>query len=126
MYGKVAGRVIRRKNKSGFSYTFSIVKNQRNYMTGKSEHLPVAPIATIKDSEFDRQAKSFWNKVDTTLAILISSGKIYQNSAVDVVRKFERYIPRPTATVAAPVFVPKSKSSSDVAARLRERFKGLM
>lgn len=126
MYGRVAGRVVRRKNKTGFSYTFSTNKNQRNWHTGQSEHLLVAHIGTIKDSELDRQAKSFWNKVDTTLKILIDSGKIYINSADDVCRKFERYIPRPVAVAApVPVAKPETKPASnpDVATRLRERFK---
>jgi len=127
MYGRVAGRVVRRKNKSGYSYNFQICKNQRNYHSGQSEHLIVANLGTIKDSEFAFRAKAFWDKVDTTLAILIDSGKIYKNSAFDVCRKFEQYIPRPVATVAAPVPAvakpePKSASNADVAARVRERF----
>ena len=126
MYGKVAGRVVKRPNKSGFSYGFSIVKNQRNWHTGQSEHLTVVHLGTIKDLDFDRQGKSFWNKVDSTVQILIDSGKIYANCKSDIVRKFERYIPRPTASVAAPVSVPKPKSNPDAAARLRERFKGLL
>ena len=125
-FGRVAGRIVKRPNKTGFSYGFSIVKNQRNYHTRKSEHVPVANIGTVKDSEFDTQAKSFWSRVDTTLKILVDSGKIYRNSAHDVCRKFEKVIKRPTAPVAAPVPVEKPKSNPDVAARVEERFKGLL
>lgn len=125
-FGRVAGRVIKRANKTGYSYNFQIVKNQRNYMTGSSEHLIVANLGTIKDSEFAFKAKSFWDKVDSTLAILIASEKIYNNSAEDVCRKFENFIPRPTVSVAAPVPAAKPVSNSDVSERLRRRFPHLL
>jgi hypothetical protein len=125
-YGKVNGRVVKRATKTGFSYTFSIVKNQRNWHTGRSEHIQVALIATIKDTDFDRQARSFWNNVDTTLQILIDTGEI-DNRRSEICGKFEKYIPRPTITIneQAAKSLSKPASKPDVAARLRERFKGL-
>ncbi len=124
-YGKVAGRVVRRANKDSVSFAFSIVKNRRNYHTGQSEHVQVARIATIKDSDFDRKAKSFWDTVDTTLNILIDSGEI-DNCRSEICGKFESYIPRPTIPVAAPVPAAKPVSNSDVSVRLRRRFPHLL
>ena len=127
-YGRVSGRVVRRKNKTGYSYNFLIVKNQRNYMTGKSEHLLVANLGTVKDSEFERDAKSFWRKVDATISILIDTGEI-DNCRSKICGKFGKVLPRPAVTVAAPTPAakPLSKTESNpVAARLRARFKGLL
>lgn len=125
MYGKVAGRVVKRPNKTGYSFAFSVVKNKRNWHTGQSEHLLVAHIGTIKDSEIDKKAKSFWNKVDTTLKILIDSGEI-DNCRSEICAKFERYIPRPTVAVAAPVPAATSAINQTVADRVKERFGNLV
>jgi hypothetical protein len=126
-FGRVAGRIVRRKNKDGsISHRFTIVKNQRNWHTRQSEHVEIVSFGTIKDSDFDRQAKRFWNRVDSTIKTLINSGAIYNNSAFDICRKFESYIPRPTVEASAPAPVEKPVSSPDVAERLRERFKDLL
>ena len=121
-YGRVCGKVIRRKNKNGYSYNFIIAKNQRNPMSGKPEYQVVWNFGTIKDSEFNQNALSFWKEVAMVVANLINEQKIYSNCGSEIKAKFQKYIPIPIEASSASVPIVKPKANSDAAERLRERF----
>lgn len=126
MYGKVCGKIIRRKNKTGYSYNFLIAKNRRNPMNGKAEYEVVWNFGTLRDYELKDKEKAFrfWKEVALILTNLINEGKIYQNCGSEIKAKFEKYVSIPVMLSTAPL--PIAKSNSPIAERLRERFKGLV
>lgn len=119
-YGQVSGKVVRRKNKAGYSYNFLLVKCKRNFMTQKSERLIIKNFGTIRDSDFNNTnlAFQFWLEVNQTLLDLANSGQIYVNCIQQVQRKFSKHIPIPIASSIS----TRKVISDEVADRLKSRF----
>jgi len=128
MYGKVCGKIIRRKNKTGNSYNFLIVKNRRNPMNGKAEYQVVWNFGTIRSEQLsDNQTQlEFWKEVALVLTNLIKEGKIYQNCGSEIKTKFEKYVKLPVVKNVAPIAIAKQVTNPSIEERLRERFKGLL
>src|SRR5688572_28675068 len=121
MYGTTNGKIIKRRNKTGYSYNFLIVKNKRHPMTGKAVFDTIWNFGTIRSTETKNQANAFWAKVELVSDSLVYKGKIYANDADKLRRQFAKYIPFPVA-----VLITKPKANPIVAERLKERFKGLI
>lgn len=129
MYGKVCGKITRRKNKTGYSYNFMIVKNRRSFMTGKSEYEVIWNFGTIRSEQLNDTKKqlAFWKEVAQVLANLINGGKIYKNCGREIRGKFVKYVPIPIAKSSAPAPIAQpSSNAKTVGDKLRERFKGLI
>lgn len=120
MYGKVAGKIVKRKNKTGYSYNFLIVKNQRSFMTGKSEYIVIHNFGTMRDSELKDKMKqlAFWQEVVKVLANLIEEGKIYQNCGSEIRGKFAEIVPIPIVKKIAPI----ENINPSIVERIRERY----
>jgi hypothetical protein len=129
MYGRVNGKIVKRKNKTGFSYNFLIVKNQRSFMTGKAEYEVVWNFGTIRSEQLSdtKTQLAFWKEVAQVLTNLIDNGKIYRNCGGEIKAKFTKYVPLPVVKSAAPTLIAQINSNAKTAGeRLRERFKGLL
>ncbi len=120
MYGVTNGKIVRRKNKTGYSYNFLIVKNRRHPMTGKAVYDVIWNFGTIRSDEIKNQANAFWAKVELVLDSLVNKGKIYANDADKIRRQFEKHIPFPVAVPA-----PK-KINPSAMERVKNRFKDLL
>jgi hypothetical protein len=131
MYGIVNGKLAKRKNKTGWSHNFLLVKNKRDGY-GRAVAEIVWNFGTIKDTEFSAQAEKFWTEVELVLTELVRTGKIYANSADKVREQFAACIPRPIASPAVPlpivkpVLIAKPKANPTVAERVNNRFKDLL
>lgn len=124
--GTVNGKIIKRKNKTGWSHNFLIIHNRRDGY-GRAGYDVVWNFKTIRDTELTKRANAFWREVELVLTSLISSGKIYAADADKIRRQFAEYISVPVVPIATPAPVPIAKKiNPSVVERVRDRFKNLL
>lgn len=118
-YGQVNGHLIKKPNKTGYSYNFQVTKNQRNKLSGKSEKILVFNFGTVRDDDFDNLAVTvpFWRNVIDTLRELAEEEVINRNCVSEIKAKFEKIIPMPVVSTA-----PQKLINNEIAERLRKKF----
>ena len=58
-------------------------------------HIELAKIGTFRQCEFSYRAEEFWSIVDTTLAELVKTNKLWNNDAAKIKTQFTKLIERP-------------------------------
>lgn len=134
-YGITNGKVVRRKGKGYIAFNPMLIKNKRDGY-GRSGFKIIWNFGTVRSTEISAKANAFWKEVELVFSELISSGKIYAACAERAKNEFEKYIPKPSASVpvkpiANPLPVanalPIAKTNRGSAEqRVRERFKDLL
>ncbi len=103
------GRVVKTKLKDGsYSFGFSISRNLR--INGRATHITLAPILTVKESEFGSQANAFWKIVDEKISELTKAGELWVNDKSKIENKFSEYIPKPIPAITKAATTPASNN----------------
>jgi hypothetical protein len=120
--GTVCGKIQTRRIKNGQSHNLMLVKNKRNFMTGKAEADVIFNFGTIRSYQLTERAAAMWRKINLVLDTLAADCRIYRNDAERAKSKFAEvlgsYVPGP----AAPAPAAKPKKFLTAEERLRERF----
>src|SRR4051794_3659188 len=119
--GTINIKILKRKRSTFDSYSFTLIKNRRNRVTGKASFDSLIHFGSLRSYELADEQKTarFWAKVNLVLEMMVRNGQIYSNDRQKITDKISAIVPIPA--VQAPLAEPKTAAD-----RVNLRFKHLI